>query len=46
MAAVAELHDPFTRFGLTILRGTRMRLGELLDFELDFLWDTPTHGTW
>lgn len=23
-----------------------MRLGELLDLELDCLWDTPTHGTW
>jgi integrase len=46
MAAVAELADPFARHGLTILRGTGMRLGELLDLELDCLWDTPTHGTW
>ena len=46
MAAVAELADPFARCGLRILRGTGMRLGELLDLELDCLWDTPTHGTW
>ncbi len=46
MAAVASLDDPFTRTGITILRGTGMRLGELLDLELDCLWDTPTHGTW
>jgi integrase len=46
MAAVTELTDPFARCALTILRGTGMRLGELLDVELDCLWDTPTHGTW
>jgi integrase len=46
MAAVASLDDPFARTGITILRGTGMRLGELLDLELDCLWDTPTHGTW
>ena len=46
MAAVTGLGDAFARFGLIILRGTGMRLGELLDLELDCLWDTPTHGTW
>ena len=46
IAAVTALDDPFVRHGLTILRGTGMRLGELLDLELDCLWDTPTHGTW
>ena len=46
MAAVAVLDDPFARNGIAILRGTGMRLGELLDLELDCLWDTPTHGTW
>jgi integrase len=46
MAAVAELVDPFACTGLRILRGTGLRLGELLDLELDCLWDTPTHGTW
>ena len=34
MAAVAGLADPFARHGLAILRGTGMRLGELLDLEL------------
>ena len=46
MAAVATLEDPFARHALTILRGTGMRLSELLDLELDCLWDTPNHGTW
>jgi integrase len=46
MAAVANLDDPYARTGLRILRGTGLRLGELLDLELDCLWDTPTHGTW
>ena len=46
MAAVAQLADPFARSGLRILRGTGIRLGELLDLELDCLWNTPTHGTW
>ena len=46
MAAVAELADPAARYGIQILRGTGMRIGELLDLELDCLWDTPTHGTW
>lgn len=46
MAAVGVLDDPFARHAITILRGTGMRLGELLDLELDCLWDTPTHGTW
>jgi site-specific recombinase XerD len=46
MAAAANLDDPFARTGLRILRGTGLRLGELLDLELDCLWDTPTHGTW
>jgi integrase len=27
------------------LRATGIRLGELLDLELDGLWDTPRHGT-
>jgi site-specific recombinase XerD len=46
MAAVAELADPFARTGLTILRGSGLRLGELLDLELDCLWDFGNHGTW
>ncbi|MFN2486437.1 MAG: tyrosine-type recombinase/integrase, partial [Acidimicrobiia bacterium] len=46
MAAVAELSDPAARYGIQILRGTGMRIGELFDLELDCLWDTPNHGTW
>ena len=46
MAAMAGLDDPFARIGLPVLRGTGLRLGELLDLELDCLWDHPTHGTW
>jgi integrase len=46
MAAVNDLVDPFARHGLTILRGTGMRLGELLDLELDCLWDFGSRGTW
>jgi site-specific recombinase XerD len=46
MAAVDALKDPFARYGLTILRGTGMRLGELLDLELDCLLDFAGHGSW
>ena len=46
MAAVGKLADPFACAGIRILRGTGLRLGELLDLELDCLWDTSSHGTW
>jgi len=46
MAAVANLPDPFARHGLTILRGTGLRLTELLDLELDCLLDFTSHGSW
>jgi integrase len=46
MAAVARLEDPFARCGLTLLRATGMRVGELLDLELDCIVDYGTHGTW
>jgi len=46
MAAVNQLDDPFARIGLTLLRGTGIRLGELLDLELDCVWDSPSHGSW
>ena len=46
MTAVADLDDPFARCGLVILRGTGMRLGELLDLELDCLVDFARHGVW
>lgn len=46
MAAIAKLIDPFARTALTILRGTGIRLGELLDLELDCVWDSASHGSW
>jgi integrase len=46
MAAVARLHDPLARTGLQVLRATGMRVGELLDLELDCLVDFGGHGTW
>ncbi len=46
MAAIGNLADPFARFGLTLLRGTGIRLGELHDLELDCVWDTGSHGSW
>jgi integrase len=45
-AAIGELADPFARTGLTMLRGTGIRLGELLDLELDCIWDSASHGSW
>jgi hypothetical protein len=45
MAAVDGLTDQFARHGLTILRGTGLRLGELLDLELDCAVDFASHGT-
>lgn len=46
MAAVLELEDSFARTGLVILRATGMRVGELLDLELDCVVDFGAHGTW
>jgi integrase len=46
MAAVGQLRDPFARTGLVLLRETGMRVGELLDLELDCLIDFADHGTW
>jgi integrase len=46
MAAIAGLDDPFCRTGLQLLRATGMRVGELLDLELDCLLDFADHGTW
>src|SRR5262249_48322104 len=40
------LADPFARTGLTVLRGPGIRLGELLDLELDCVWDSASHGSW
>ena len=47
MAGVATLEDPFARVGLTILRATGMRAGELLDLELGCIVDFGGgHGSW
>ena len=46
MAAVAGLADPFARTGLTIMRGTGLRIGELLDLELDCIVDYGPSGSW
>ncbi len=45
--AVAALEDPFARVGLTVLRSTGMRVGELLDLELGCIVDFgDSHGSW
>jgi site-specific recombinase XerD len=46
MTSIGRLADPFARTGLTLLRGTGIRLGELLDLELDCVWDSASHGSW
>lgn len=46
MAAVADLPDPFARTGLQVLRGAGLRVGELLDVELDAVIDYGPAGTW
>lgn len=46
MAAVAALDDPFARAGLTVMRGTGVRIGELLDLELDCIVDYGPAGSW
>ncbi|MGH9092126.1 MAG: tyrosine-type recombinase/integrase, partial [Acidimicrobiales bacterium] len=47
MAAVSALDDPFARVGLTVLRATGMRAGELLDLELGCIVDFGGgHGSW
>jgi integrase len=46
MAAVADLPDQFARIGLTVLRGAGLRIGELLDLELDCVVDYGPAGPW
>jgi integrase len=46
MAAVARLDDRFARVGIGLLRATGMRVGELLDLELDCIVDFDNRGTW
>jgi integrase len=44
--AIARHPDPFARAGLAIMRGTGLRIGELLDLELDCVIDYGTTGSW
>lgn len=46
MAAVSRLDDRFARVGIGLLRATGMRVGELLDLELDCIVDFESRGTW
>lgn len=46
LRAVADLPDAFARTGLQVLRGTGLRIGELLDLELDAIIDYGPAGTW
>lgn len=46
MAAAADLDDTFARVGITVLRHTGLRIGELLDLELEHLVDYGANGTW
>lgn len=46
MAAVANLDDHVARAGLTIIRATGVRAGELVDLELDCVVDYGAHGSW
>lgn len=46
MTAVEQLDDLAARCAIKVLRGTGLRLGELLDLELDCLIDYAGHGTW
>lgn len=46
MATIANLDDPFARTGLQVLRGTGLRVGELLDLELNAVIDYGPTGTW
>lgn len=45
-SVVAALDEPITRTALVLLSATGMRIGELLDLELDCLLDFAEHGTW
>jgi len=46
MSAVADLPDLFARVGLLVLRGAGLRIGELLDLELDCVVDYGPTGHW
>ncbi len=40
------LKDPFAPIGLKLLHGTGIRFGELIDLELDCVWDSSNRGSW
>jgi integrase len=46
MTSVASLEDRFARLGITVLRHTGLRIGELLDLELRDLTDYGANGAW
>jgi integrase len=46
MDSISRHRDPFARAGLAIIRGTGLRIGELLDLELDCVVDYGTTGSW
>ncbi len=46
MDAVAGLDDVFARVAITVLRHTGIRIGELLDLEINHLIDYGANGTW
>lgn len=46
MDAVSSLDDRFARIAITVLRHTGLRIGELLDLELDHIVDYAHNGTW
>jgi integrase len=46
IAAINDLDDPFARCGLLVLRYAGLRLGELLDLELDAVVDYGAAGSW
>lgn len=46
MEGVRALEDPVQRYGLLILRATSMRIGELVDLELDCVHHVSGKGAW
>jgi Phage integrase family len=46
MTGVDQLDDPAARCAIKILGRTGLRLGELLDLELDCVIDYADHGAW
>ena len=46
MTAAERLDDRFARVAIVVMRRTGLRIGELLDLELDHLVDYGANGTW